>query len=154
MEQAEAIPTGRYSDNMVVNAVAGHYLNQAKAEGIRVETDIRAGETLPVFSDEDLCILLTNLLENALEACRALDSAQDRSIFFSLSAGEDHIAIACENTTGEAVAVAPDGTVASSKPDVAQHGYGIPAMRGVVEKHFGMMELSSDGGRFRVEITV
>ncbi len=154
MEQAEAIPTGRYSDNMVVNAIAGHYLNQAKAEGIRVDTNIRAGKSLPVLRDEDLCILLTNLLENALESCRSAKEEQEPFISFSLTAGEDHISIICENSMGFPVTVSPDGTVLSSKPDTAQHGYGIPAMRGIVDKYFGMMEISASDSSFHTEITI
>ena len=70
-ESTAALPSSFYCDNLVINAIAGYYLNTAKAEGIQVDTDIKTGAVLPL-KDEDLCVLLTNILENALEACRAM----------------------------------------------------------------------------------
>lgn len=40
VEQTEQLPISRYSENLVVNAIAGSYLNRAKAEGIAVKSEI------------------------------------------------------------------------------------------------------------------
>lgn len=55
------------------------YLTQAKDEGIRVEVSLPLPKQLPV-PESDVCVLLGNLLENALSACRKLSPSQDRYI--------------------------------------------------------------------------
>ena len=150
--QAESIPSGEYSENMVVNAVAGHYLNLAKTQGIRTEAEIKAGADVPM-KDEELCILLTNLLENALEACGKMDASAARFISFRLTATGEHITISCRNST-DTVLDADHKTLPSSKSDAENHGMGIAAVRRVVEKHCGVMDIGCKDGCFTVDIAV
>ncbi len=153
LEEITALPTEAYSEHLVINAVAGHYLNAAKADGIRTSTDIKVGADLPL-EDGELCVALTNLLENALEACRAMKPEQDRFITLSILSDDEHLLITCENSTDVSLTVAADGTFPSSKPDAQNHGYGLPAIRRIVEKHFGMMNTTCADGRFTVKITI
>ena len=153
LAKAESLPSGNYCDNMIVNAIAGHYLNLAKAEEIPVKAEIRAGQSLPV-RDEDLCILLTNLLENALEACRSISPESERFISLLISANEDHIMIDCENSTDKEVKILPDGTVPTSKSDPDNHGYGVSSVRRIVEKYCGEFVISCENHRFRAAITI
>ena len=153
LTEAAALPSDSYSDNMVVNAIAGYYLNLAKAEGVQVETDIRTKTELPL-KDEELCILLTNLLENALEACRAMPPAQDRFISLGIFSDGEHLHITCENSADVHAVVSTDGTIHTSKSDTKSHGYGLPAMRRIVEKHYGAMNTVCADGRFTVKITL
>ena len=152
-ERVAALPTGAYSDNLVVNAVAGHYLNLAKAEGCRVDTDIKTGEGIPM-RDEDLCVLLTNILENALEACRAMQDRQACFISLRISSNGEHMVLTCENSTDAVTPDAENGVIPSSKPDAHNHGYGIPAIRRTVDNYYGMLKLSNQNGRFTVKISV
>ncbi|MBP5293281.1 MAG: GHKL domain-containing protein, partial [Clostridia bacterium] len=85
LAKVEALPSGKYCDTIIINAIAGHYLNLAKSEEVPVKAEIRAGQSLPV-KDEDLCILLTNLLENALEACRGMTPERERFLSLHISA--------------------------------------------------------------------
>ncbi len=153
LAEITALPTEVYSEHPVINAVAGHYLNAAKADGIRISTDVKAGAALPL-EDGELCVLLTNLLENALEACRAMKPEQDRFIALSILSDDEHMHVSCENSTDASLTVAADGTFPSSKPDAQNHGYGLPAIRRIIEKHFGMMNTTCADGRFTVKITI
>ena len=152
-ESTAALPSSFYCDNLVINAIVGQYLNTAKAEGIQVDTDIRTGAVLPL-KDEDLCVLLTNILENALEACRAVEKKQDRFILLKISANEEHLVLTSENSTDPSVVFCEDDTIPSSKPDAQDHGYGIPTMRRIVEKQYGMLKLSAHDGCFTVKVSI
>ena len=153
LAKAETLPSGKYCDNMIINAIAGHYLNMAKSEEIPVRAEIRAGQILPV-KDQDLCIMLTNLLENALEACRSISTDSERFISLRISANEDHILINCENSTDKEAKILPDGTVHTSKSDSVNHGYGLSSVRRIVEKYCGEFEISCENSRFRAVITI
>ncbi len=148
-----SLPSDSYSDNMVINAIVGHYLNAAKADGIRTAAEIKAGTELPL-EDGELCVLLTNLLENALEACRAMKPEKDRFITLSILSDDEHLLINCENSTDVSPTAAADGSFSSSKPDAQNHGYGLPAIRRIVEKHYGMMNTTCADGRFIVKVTI
>lgn len=152
-EKITSMPTGKYSDNLVMNAVAGHYLNQAKAEGIRVETGIRAEKILPL-KDADLCVLLTNILENALEACHKVPEQQDRFIRLKIEADREHLFLTCDNSTDASTVLSQDDQIHSSKNDPQQHGYGIPAIRHIVDEYCGILKISSKDGCFTVEVSV
>ena len=153
MGEMEKIPFDSYSDNMVINAIAGHYLNAAKSEGIRVETDIRVKADLPL-KDEELCIVLTNLLENALEACRGRNKEQERFISLAVLSDAGHLHITCENSTDNPVAPISGGLFTSSKSDAGSHGYGLPAIHRIVDRHYGKMTADCINGRFTVKITL
>ena len=151
--EMQALPSGFYSDNLVINAVAGHYLNMAKAQGIQVDTDIKTEAVLPL-KDEDLCVLLTNILENALEACCAAQKKQERYIILKISANKEHLALTCENSTYTPSILQEDDVIPSSKADAQEHGYGIPAIRRIVERYYGLLKLSSHDGCFTVKVSI
>lgn len=152
-EQVSALPSDAYSGNLVINAIAGRYLNDAKAEGINVTADIRAADKT-ILRDEELCVLLTNMLENALEACRAMPKEAERFIRFEFFSSDEHLTVSCENSTDAAVTVKSDGSVATSKEDTEHHGYGIAAMRRIVEKRDGKFSVSCADGCFTVKATM
>ena len=153
MDRVDALPTGTYSDNIIINAIAGHYLNNAKAEGIAVTTDIHATEKT-ALPDEELCVLLTNMLENAFEAAVAMREDKERFIRLTFRSSEEHLTVTCVNSTDTEVNVTPDGTVQTSKADAKHHGYGIAAMKRVVDKHAGIFTVSCADGTFTVKATV
>ena len=152
-ESTAALPSGFYSDNLVINAVAGHYLNLAKAKRIQVDTDIKTEDILPL-KDEDLCVLLTNILENALEACCAAREKQERYIILKISANREHLALTCENSTDTPSILQEDNVIPSSKSDAQEHGYGIPAIRRIVERYYGILKLSNHDGCFTVKVSI
>ena len=83
-----------------------------------------------------------------------MEPEQDRFITLSVLSDGEHLLISCENSTDASLTVAADGTIPSSKSDAKNHGYGIPAIRRIVEKHFGMMDTTCADGRFTVKITI
>ena len=152
-DEIKALPKGVYSDNLVVNAVAGYYLNEAGADGIRVDSNIRISDKLPL-RDEEICVVLANLLENALEACRSMRQGSDRFISLNLTANQEHMMILCENSTDHDIPMEPEERIASSKTDARDHGYGIASVRQIVDRHYGMLTLSCREGRFKAELSI
>ena len=143
----ERLPTARYSPNILVNAVAGSYLDQAKAEGVAVDCALRVPAELDI-ADEDLSVFLTNLLENALHACRRMDPGQRRFIRLKMALHENFLFIGCANS-------APDEqeTTELTLEEKArrQHGYGLEAMRRIAEKYSSMLLMERSAGEFSVK---
>ena len=64
----DSISPTSYCQNPVINTIVSYFADIARDHGISVSISIRLDDAFP-FSDIDTCIILGNLLENALEAC-------------------------------------------------------------------------------------
>ena len=153
LENVTALPSDTYSENPIINAIVGRYLNEAKAQGITVTADIKAAENL-ALPDDELCVLLTNMLENALEACSGMPADSPRFIRFKLRAPEGHLIVTCENSTDAEVEVNADGNVTTSKKDAEHHGFGLTVMRRIAEKRGGKFSVAGCDGCFTVKTII
>lgn len=127
--------------NETVGAVALHYLNMAARSGIRdcsIELDIPEDTgRVPVYA---LCLVVGNLLENAVAACAGAEAPFIR-MRSRLSGGI--LTIVMDNRYAY-IRRTPEGDFASSKPG---GGIGLKSVRSVAEKHGG-------GCRFEAKDTV
>jgi len=153
LEKVDALPSDTYSSNPTINAIAGRYLNDAKAAGINVTCDIRTSDKI-VLRDDELCMLLTNMLENALDTCLAMPDDSERFIHFKLHSSEEHFTVTCENSTQKTLIINKDGSVTTSKEDTQHHGFGISIMRQITEKRSGQFSMSCSDGCFTVTATI
>jgi len=151
LDKVDALPSDTYSANPIINAIVGRYLNKAKAAGISVSADILDMEKA-FLRDDELCVLLTNMLENALEACLKMPEASTRFLRFRLRASEDHLIIVCENSTDASVTIDPDKNIATSKEEPEHHGFGLQVMRQIVEKYKGEFSIACTEGVFTVKV--
>lgn len=144
-EQADALPPLYYTDNFLVNGILASRLGPAQEQGIRVACQMSIPEELPI-ADADLCVLFSNLLDNAVEACARLPQQADRFLSLSCSVRQELLLLSCSNSSPPREAE-EDG-FPTSKPDPDSHGLGLPAMRRVVERYDGALEVSQTGGTF------
>jgi hypothetical protein len=129
-----------YSENHVINILFHHYNMLCKHN--RVFFDVRSELSGPLrLADADLCGLLSNLLENALEACLRIESGR-RSIRLGLMELGDDLIIRTENTTDGSVKHSGD-TFLSSKGS-GRTGYGLLSVRAIVKRYHGTVEFSWD----------
>jgi len=61
-----------FCENSGVNAVAVYFLGLAEDEGVEIEVKLDIPEDTGSVPAMDLCVVMGNLLENALEACRRM----------------------------------------------------------------------------------
>ena len=87
--------------------------SKAKAAGIAFTAEAQIPEKLPL-SHQDLCALLMNLLDNALEAAAQVEEPSQRFLRLRLSLHKGFLAVRCENSyTGK---LAQDGREICSPP--------------------------------------
>jgi sensor histidine kinase regulating citrate/malate metabolism len=102
------------------------------------------------ISGHDLYSLMSNIVNNAVEACAAVPTAAERYIRLIISAQEPYFNIYCENSKyGETVSV--NGQIPTTKTE-AGHGYGLRTMERIVEAHDGLMEVTHDGRTFTLKV--
>ncbi len=138
----DRLPNMQYSPNMLVNALAGMYLDKAKREGVRVEYALDVPAKVGI-ADEDLTVLLTNLLENAVQACEKIPAGMEKFIEVRMHVSGSSLFVGCVNS-----APPEEEPPAEKRPG---HGYGLEAMRRVAEKYDSVLKLDREPGRFSVK---
>ncbi len=143
----EAIPSNpelQLCENTAINAVASHYVLMARNVGIITDVLFQIPADTGVMQEIDLCIIIGNLLENAVEACiRA--SMETRKIKLHATMKNDHLRITCENSY-PGVNMASNGKLMSSKH--SGEGVGIRSVQAVVEKYGGITRFEAGDDLF------
>lgn len=98
----------------------------------------------------DICSLLSNAYDNAIEACMSQENAYIRT---TVHTTPNHTAIQIVNSVSKKVSIR-NNRAASSKRDKAAHGYGIDIMRRIAYKYGGSCTLHCDKREFTVKIVV
>lgn len=107
------------SNHPVIDVILNQKYQTARENGIKMQIRVNDLSALSIPTDS-LVVVLTNLLDNAIEACRRLDGY--REIFCSVLY-DDGLYISIRNTS-EAVTVV-DGKIPTSKRDSLSHGFGL-----------------------------
>ena len=134
--------------NPIVDGVAGYFVPLYREQGIPLTFELDLPFELPV-PETDLCSVLSNLLENAMEA--GLKTAPERrQVKASARLHSEHmVLLSVENTYDEKVRE-KDGVLLSSKRP--WEGIGLQAVRHTAEKNGGYCRFHYDGGLFCVNV--
>ena len=101
-------------------------------------------------SETHLCILLSNLLINAMEAVEKCPPSAPRQVFVTLFSQEERLTIRVTNTFSGSVE--PPNLSSTTKKDFLNHGLGIQNMRDVVSQYNGTIQFSHTGQTFEATI--
>lgn len=149
------IPTGsqsRVCENHAVDAIVSYYAGLAEKSGISVTIGLSIPPNPPHIASKDLCIIIGNLLENAIEAC-SLMSEQDGRRFIRLSSKiqGDLLFLTMDNSFNGKVAMR-DGEYVSHKRN--EIGTGLISIRSVAEKSGGKATFQTNGTVFLSSVYV
>lgn len=139
-----------FTGNSMVNAILQDAAARAHRSSIRLETEVVVPDELG-FLDTDLCSLLMNLLDNALEAAAKAAPSQDRFIIFQMNLRTGHLVILCKNSfTGE-LKKDRHGNLLTVKEDTLSHGLGYRQMKGIIKKYNGFLRFHTENSVFILE---
>ena len=133
--------------NLALDALVNYKCAAASAEGIRMDCHFDVPTELFV-EGPDLCIILENLLSNALEAVRQLTEEKWISLTVLLVKGV--LLITVENPYNGEVTLNSHGKLRSSK--TGDHGIGLLSVERTTEKYTGEVSIRHGDGIFRVSV--
>ena len=135
--RAATIRTG----HPVFDVILNQKYQLAQEYGIRVDWKVNdlSSVTIPT---EELVVLLSNLLDNAIEACRRKDG--EKEIVCKILK-QDSLLLAIRNTSNP---VELDHGWVTAKAENLEHGYGLPAIRQVLEALGAEYRFSYENGWF------
>jgi len=134
------------TSNAIINAIVNQKYWEAKKEEITIlfHLDMLANISI---AQNDLVIMLSNLLDNAIEAC-SKETNRNRIINFRMQIEEDSVIIATKNPVVSDREIEKNGKVISTKENPEQHGLGLQNIEMVVKKYNGDSEYESSEGFF------
>lgn len=131
-----------------VNVLLSFFAQQAKKSNIDIDIFVQLPETLRL-PDTTLSVVLGNLLENALDACRQVTEGEKKitirgkaemgSVFFDIT-----------NTFEGGLRRNKDGKILSTKS--GNHGLGLDSVNQLVNANGGILEVETNQGIFRVSV--
>lgn len=144
-DRSEAEPLPVFCENAVANSILGYYSLKAKERGVPFRHACAIPKRLSV-SDGDLCVVLGNALENALEACERLAAPDARFISAEARVANGHLLIKIENACN-CPPPRQGGRYVSAKAG-PEHGMGLPNIEKVVDAYGGFFKAECDGDVF------
>ncbi len=147
----EATPPARYCACYAANVLLDHYSRQAQEHGIAFCCDA----AIPEWEAEEsaqLCIVLGNLLQNALEGCLRLHEEQPREISLLARVVNDNLTIEVTNSF-DGILTQEDGKILTRKKEQG-HGLGLSSVAGVAESRHGFFCTSHDDKQFTARVVL
>ncbi len=136
--------------NPIITAIFNSKYKEAMTYGIHVRFDI--GNLSSVnMKEEDLVIILFNILNNAIEACRKCDS--DRR-FINVKMSADSSFYVFVSNTYNGTILFENENYKSTKVNDGLHGFGIDNMKRIVESNFGYIVFATTDDFFTVRIMI
>lgn len=140
-----------FTGNTAINTILQGAAAKADRQGIPFTASVHVPDSLNI-PDTDLCALLMNMLDNALEAAQDPAHSVTPYIRIHIKAAGLYLAIKCENSFSGEIREDKHGKLLTTKADSAAHGFGIPQMERVAEKYHSLLKISyTDTGNFTVE---
>lgn len=139
------------------DSILKYYIECAKEEGITVETDLSTLRDNIGIDAMDLTVLLGNIMENAIEACRELPADALRFIHIQMHKVNISLLVQVENSCKpephDQVRFT-DGSNFISTKHALLHGQGLKSVRLVAEKYGGSAEFRKVSGVFTTRIVL
>ncbi len=149
--QGAMLAQTRFTDNFTVNAILQDAASRAAQAGASFEAQVYLPEKLSI-PESDLCTLLMNMLDNALEACADVEKPEDRFVRFKAEVRNGFLAVKCENRYAGSLEEDEQGRLQTKKPHPDTHGFGLPQMSAIAEKYHSVLDISyTEGHIFTVQ---
>ena len=138
------------TQNSIIDSFVNNQYAVAKEKGIDFRVKIDVPAELP-FAGEDLCVILGNALDNAIEAC---ERGQVSKPWISIKLIYDgaNLLMTIENSFDGMIRKNKKGMQISRKANSQQHGIGTYSIQRVVQKYHGYYHVEVMEKEYHLEI--
>ncbi len=134
--------------NKMTDVILNSKISLAKSRNITVRADAHVPMSLTT-SEIDLCIIMGNLFDNAIEACMLLPE-EKRLIRIYMDMKNTQLYLSITNTTAQKKQRKENGRFRTNKG--YGHGYGLVRVDTIVERNQGYISRNSEDGAFTTEL--
>lgn len=124
--------------NVVIDSLINYKCNLARSESAEIRANIIVPVVLPIQAG-DVSIIIGNLLENALEACRSVEATK-RFIEINITYEKKMLFIMVKNPFKGERMQGKNGVYKTTKSGVEKHGLGLISIMGAIKRHNGELQ--------------
>lgn len=128
----------------ILDALFNTKVAEATQKKINIDFEVNDLSKLP-FDSSDMVVLLSNLLDNAIEACQQYEK-EDKTIHVMAISQKDFF-ISIRNTSAPVVIL--NGSIPTTKPEPQLHGFGLANIQLILEKYHGEHTMFYENGWFQ-----
>lgn len=136
------------SGNFAIDALLNYKNRIAESKNIKIKLEQRIPTTLP-YKASDLCIILGNLLDNAIEAS---ENCANKEIDVYIVYAKNRLKISTKNYYEGEINKDKEGNFLSKKKDKENHGIGLKSVKKIVSLYNGYIEIQAENSLFKVNI--
>lgn len=136
----------RICENEIVNVVVSSKCEEMAQRGIAADIQISLPAVLPI-ADTDLCALMGNALDNAIEA---VQKSEDKHMSIRCKAERGLFMLRVKNPLAGKV----HADLSTTKKDKALHGFGLAGMREIVARYGGCLEAGTKENVFELIVSI
>ncbi len=148
-EDLTTVDTVIKTGNVMLDAVLNSKLSLIKAKNITVNAKAVVPAELSI-SDVDLCVIIGNLLDNAMESCEKQEETSERFIRVFIGVLKKQLYISVMNSAGGEVK--KEGKLYVSTKTSGNHGFGLMRVDRIAEKNGGYVNRQNEPGVFATEV--
>ncbi|MCI8529983.1 MAG: GHKL domain-containing protein [Lachnospiraceae bacterium] len=145
----DSVDTYVKSGNLMADAILNSKLSLARQKGIQVNCKAVLPEVISI-EDVDLCVLLGNLLDNALEACEQIP-VEGRFLRVYMVVNKAQLYASIQNSAKEELNFNERHYISTKK---GNHGLGMKRVKALIDKYEGYLNLANEPGIFAAELTL
>lgn len=138
------------TENFVIDALINYKYSFAKSNGISFYAKLEVPTSLP-FEDADLCIILGNALDNAMEA-GLRGNVPTPYVDLKMKYDRGNLIVIVENAFDGKFRKNQYGKILTRKQKLEDHGIGMDSIRRVAEKYHGFIDIENNNGKFCLTI--
>ena len=136
-----------HSNNDVINSIINCKVIDAKAQNTPFEHRVNLSEPL-YLSSVDICAILANQIDNALEACAKIQDADKRFVKVEIWQKESFVFFKVTNATNENPFNSKHKLVSTKSNKDSLHGFGIKNISRAVSAYGGILKNDYKDGQF------
>ena len=144
----QTVETVIKTGNKMTDAILNSKISLARSRNITVFAEANIAIELKI-SQLDLCILIGNLLDNAIEACLTLPE-EERTIRIYMEMKNTQLYMSFTNSAPQEKKQKISGRFSTTKGD--GHGFGLVRVDEVVARHSGFISRNGEAGAYTTEI--
>ena len=122
------------SGNIVIDSLIGYWYTIAQKAGIDFSVNLSIPMKMP-FKSADLCLILGNLLENAVEGTKKVDGK--KYIRLRMKYDKKNLLLFMTNSYNGNLIKSKDNVLKSTKQDSENHGIGLSSVNRAAAKYHG-----------------
>ncbi|SFU78414.1 GHKL domain-containing protein [Butyrivibrio sp. INlla21] len=145
VEDSEKYSKAIISGNVAVDGILGRCADMCEEKGITFTYQVALLKENKA-DDYELCIIFSNIMNNAIEACESGDEIKlvcypYNDVLCILQKNPIHKELKYEN-----------GKLVTTKEDKELHGHGLDNVKTVINKYDGHMDIKVEDGNFSIEL--